>query len=559
MIGVIANPEDYPVVAEFFELFKTPWEICNFERRYDVLLCSRECEIPAIAKLAVIYSGRRKNTPGLDGTVAYTGTRTVSHRGRHIPIYGPSLFFRKDSSSTKSPEDCDGGIAHATEWGDSSRVYIGYDLFDEVRLLLTKGQPEEQASIPSLERHIALLRDVIIDAGIPLVEILPVPDGYNFIACLTHDVDHPSIGKHRFDHTMFGFLYRAVFGSVSRVFRGRLGVGGLLRNWLAALRLPLVYLGLSKDFWCDLERYVELEKGVGSSFFVIPFKDRPGRGSGGLAPKRRAARYGAVEIACKLRQLMSRGCEVGLHGIDAWWNLDNCCVEIEEIRRVTGASHVGVRMHWLYFDDRSPEILERAGVDYDSSNGYNQTVGYRAGTTQVYKPLQTRYLLELPLHIMDTALFYPSHLDLSFTQAADRVAGILNNTSEVGGCVTVNWHDRSIAPERLWGAFYADLVHELENRGAWFGTAAQAVSWFRKRRSAVFEDVRWESGAVRAKIAVGIGDDLPGLQLRVYSGKPPHSTISIHPARPANVDSSDLGHSIDMYGPPLICSGQKET
>ncbi len=53
--------------------------------------------------------------------------------------------------------------------------------------------------------------------------------------------------------------------------------------------------------------------------------------------------------------------------------------------------------------------------------------------------------------------------------------------------LTINWHDRSLAPERLWGACYRDLIQELKTRGAWFSTAAQAISWFRKRRSAVFE------------------------------------------------------------------------
>ena len=67
---------------------------------------------------------------------------------------------------------------------------------------------------PTLDLHIAVLRDLIVASGAPLVEIPPVPEGYRFIACLTHDVDHPSIRQHRFDHTMFGFLYRAVVHSL---------------------------------------------------------------------------------------------------------------------------------------------------------------------------------------------------------------------------------------------------------------------------------------------------------------------------------------------------------
>ena len=144
-------------------------------------------------------------------------------------------------------------------------------------------------------------------------------------------------------------------------------------------------------------------------------------------------------------------------------------------------------MHWLYWNERSAATLDAAGIDYDSTSGYNETVGYRAGTAQVFKPLEVARLLELPLHVMDTALFFPSHLDLSPDEAARRVGPIIDHAVQSGGCITVNWHDRSLAPERLWGDFYVRLLTELENRGAWFATSAEAVSWFRKRRSAVFE------------------------------------------------------------------------
>ena len=62
-------------------------------------------------------------------------------------------------------------------------------------------------------------------------------------------------------------------------------------------------------------------------------------------------------------------------------------------------------MHWLYFDSQAPLALEKAGFSYDSTLGYNETIGYRSGTTQVFKHPNTDHLMELPLHIMDTALF----------------------------------------------------------------------------------------------------------------------------------------------------------
>jgi hypothetical protein len=90
---------------------------------------------------------------------------------------------------------------------------------------------------------------------------------------------------------------------------------------------------------------------------------------------------------------------------------------------------------------------------------------------------------------------------------------------QFGGCLTINWHDRSIAPERMWGASYRDLIQDLKGRGAWFATAGQAISWFRKRRSVVFESDCSEPDAVRARVTAGRGDNLPGLRLRIHKAQ----------------------------------------
>ena len=77
------------------------------------------------------------------------------------------------------------------------------------------------------------------------------------------------------DHTMFGFLYRALIGSVIDFCRGRRSLRQVVTNWKAAFSLPLVFAGLAKDFWNQLDRYLALEKGLASTFFVIPTKGMP--------------------------------------------------------------------------------------------------------------------------------------------------------------------------------------------------------------------------------------------------------------------------------------------
>jgi hypothetical protein len=513
MIGVVANPADYPVVEEFFELFKTPWELYRSDRCYDVLLLMGDVPLPRNQVRAVlVYAGR--------GLACDAGERIevlarrvdplmLSYKGTQLPIYDESVTFRGDNDDAALVDEKSHQLAACSRPSpDRTLVRVGYDLFAEVRILLTVGQPIATAGFPTLDLHVAILRDLILACGVPLVEIPPVPAGYRFAACLTHDVDHP----HKLDHTMFGFLYRATLGSLIGLMRGRQSLGNMLLNWGAVVKLPLLHLRLVPDPWGEFGRqYSQLEGGARSTFFVIPFGDRAGTD----APRLRASCYGAADIADQMKAIIASGCEIGLHGIDAWLDTSEGRKELEEIRRITGLTQIGVRMHWLFHDEKSPATLEEAGIDFDSTVGYNETIGYRAGTTQVYKPLQARWLLELPLHIMDTALFYPKHLNLSFSEAWEETGKVIDNAVKFGGSMTVNWHDRSIASERLWGDFYSKLIAELAARGAWLASAAQTVAWFRKRRSAVFEFVG-QSSDVRVKVCDDRFDDLPELQVKIY-------------------------------------------
>ena len=392
-------------------------------------------------------------------------------------------------------------------------IRIGYDLFAEVRHLLSEGQPLQFAHVPSIEIHITILRDILVEHQIPFDEVPPVPAGYNFIVCLTHDVDHFAIANHKCDRTMFGFLYRASIGSIFELLRGRKSPRQVVRNWLAILSLPLVYLRILPDFWSKLERYLDLDHA--STFFIIPKKGEAGLTSTGVRLPRRAVRYDLSQLQTSVSKIVARRGEIGVHGIDAWRDTAEARKEREQIQALTHAPEAGIRMHWLFFDSESARKLDEAGFSYDSTVGYNETIGYRAGTTQAFKPFGTKRLLELPLHIMDTALFYPVHLHFSPKQAMTRINDMLDDMKQFGGVLMVNWHDRSIAPERLWDGFYAKLVENLESAGAWFCTASEAAQWFRRRR-----EVRFGTSGSETTLASTKGEaGLPGLRIRSYQGE----------------------------------------
>lgn len=524
MIGVEVDASDREVAREFFELCKTPWEFIRPNARYDVLLCTVEPREEITARLVLLYSG----TPmGFDTRHAATPVRRdwliAKYRRDSFPIYRSATSFPSSRLPLVRDANTSQPLLEAHDVGDGRCVIrIGYGLFDETRLLLESGQPPEHARTPTLELHIQLLRELVTRAGLPFIEIPPVPDGHDLVACLTHDIDHPLLRRHWLDRTMCGFLYRATVRSLATTLTGDMSWSDFIHNCGAAAKVPLVRLQLADDPWCTFARYSQVEGIRRSTYFAIPFGNTPGQ----RAPRTRACGYELADIDEHLKPLELAGDEIALHGLDAWVDANEGRRERAQLTNRTRSTSTGVRMHWLYFDHDSPARLEEAGFSYDSTFGYNDTVGFRPGTAQVYRPLGTRRLLELPLSIMDTALFFPDRLGLDNGEARRIVSDVVATVRRFGGACTVNWHDRSIAPERLWGIFYEWLLDLLDRAGAWFATATQATAWFEMRRRAAVTATTRDNGAIEiAGTMMADSDRLPGLRIRIHPPCP-HTSLN---------------------------------
>lgn len=515
MIGVIAKPGQPGLVEEFFELFKTPWELYCPGRVYDVVLTTVDEGAEVNARLLLVYGPATKDMDARIGVVAEARQRgaLVNDRETELPIYGELLTFTAGSGHVCVAA---GGAAAGIRAASANGVVIrlGYDLFEEVKLLLSAGQPPEYAHLPALDIHIRMLREWILEAGISLLEIPPAPAGHSFVVCLTHDIDFVGIRNHCLDHSMWGFVFRATIGGLRKFRRGRLSLSRLLQGWRAVASLPFVYAGWARDFWEPFEWYLKVEKGLSPTYFLIPFKRRAGERVQGRNASRRAAAYGAADLRDQVKSLQSQGCEVGVHGIDAWHDAVKGRAEKTEVTAVAGECS-GIRMHWLLRDQNTPAVLERAGYSYDSTCGYNETVGFRAGTGQVFRPLGARTLLELPMHIQDGALFYAQRLDLTEPEAEKRCQGLIDHARKSGGVLTLLWHDRSHGPERFWGDFYAGLVQTLRALDGWFATAGQAAGWFRQRRGVRFEAIEAE-GRAHIRLCYDGEEIQPPLRIRIY-------------------------------------------
>jgi len=146
-------------------------------------------------------------------------------------------------------------------------------------------------------------------------------------------------------------------------------------------------------------------------------------------------------------------------------------------------------------------------------------VGFRAGTTQPFRPLTTERMLELPLNIQDSAMFYPNRMMLSETEALTICKAIMRSMSSYGGALTVNWHTRSLSPERLWDEFYTQLLQEIRKYRVWFGTAQDVVGWFRKRRRLRFQSLQDGKQGVTVSVISPDGYSEPPFTVRIYQGR----------------------------------------
>jgi hypothetical protein len=516
MIGVAATLADQSVIEEFFELFKTPWERVVPTKRYQVALTTDVGLENVDAELVLVFSSKAMPADADAGVAveSATGAIDVEWAGASMPIYGRVALFGPCNNASVL-RSAGRTLDYRCESGRRVVHRIGYDLFREIETLLTIGQPAPYAPTPTLELHIALLRQLLVKSGVSFVEVLPQPAGYDFTCCLTHDVDFLGIRRHKLDRTLSGFAFRASVGTLVDLIRGRRRLTDAFRNWRALLSLPLVFAGLLPDFWQPFNDYARGDRGRKSTFFLLPFKGRPGRAHEGAIDVHRAAPYDVNEVRREVTDSAARGNEIALHGIDAWCDAEAGGQERARLSSATGETSRGVRMHWLYFGKDSPRQLEAGGFEYDSTCGYNDAVGYKAGTSQVFHLPGTRQLMELPMSIMDSALFYPGRMGLAPVEALRRCRLLVANAKRFGGTVVVNWHDRSLAPERLWGRFYGDLLSEIESGNqVWFATASQAVDWFRWRRSIRFTEERNSTSVTVAASAPPSG--VPAAILRSY-------------------------------------------
>jgi len=370
------------------------------------------------------------------------------------------------------------------------------DIFKKVSNLLNHGIEHNRE--PLCEMYLDDLRKKLKQFT-TLVEIPPIPWGYAYMVALTHDVDITSVRERSWPSV--GYAVYNCFSNLDFI--------NGIKIFLAKTKTHKK--SFAKDPWNCFDEWMrnENELGVKSSFYFIPFKDVAGID----APKIREAKYDLDKGL--IRRLVEGRWEVGVHGIDNWKDVKRGEEELQRISKLTN-SKTGTRIHWLFFDKETWKRLDEAGYYYDTSFGYNNDVGFRAGTLQVYKPRDVKNLVELPLNIQDGSLFRRKYLNLSEDEAKKRCDEIFDSAKKYGGVVTLLWHQISLAAPHNWGDFYRYLVEKGLKEGAWVTRAIDVVDWFKMRRDVKLEYLR-EGNKLKIMLkGLELREDLPKMRLRIH-------------------------------------------
>jgi hypothetical protein len=277
--------------------------------------------------------------------------------------------------------------------------------------------------------------------------------GGRFAVCLTHDVDVPwrwtGIGIH---------------GAAARMKEhARAGrAGAALREARALAGVPLHRMRGTDPNW-RFERMLALEgeRSARSTFFVLV-----GHAHRADGPSPETYRRLRPRLIATLR---TGGAEIGLHGsYTAAADPARLAEEKRALEELAGTVW-GHRYHYLRVDaETNLASLAELGFAYDSSLGFPDALGFRAGIAHPFRPWDFERerpldLVEIPLAVMD-ASFDARYLNLSARRAEGHLLALLDWAAEHGGGFAVLWHadrfDRGTAAgwDRLYTRFL-DAVH----------------------------------------------------------------------------------------------------
>jgi hypothetical protein len=166
-----------------------------------------------------------------------------------------------------------------------------------------------------------------------------------------------------------------------------------------------------------------------------------------------------------------RGHEIGVHGsYNSYRDAGQVAIERGNMIATCQKSGLDVavrgnRQHYLRWDsNQTPDHLDSAGYEYDTSGGFADAPGFRFGTARPFTmwswqkkaPLRLR---QQPLVLMETTLFSSQYLGMGCCRESLELSLTLKQRAlKFGGDFTFLWHNSNLVTEQEC-AFFKELIH----------------------------------------------------------------------------------------------------
>jgi peptidoglycan/xylan/chitin deacetylase (PgdA/CDA1 family) len=291
-------------------------------------------------------------------------------------------------------------------------------------------------------------------------------EDYSFALCLTHDIDRP---YKRLHHALYYGLGQRSSRHLRSIFED------------------------GNPYW-QFEHVAALEDdlGVRSAFYVLDephlFTDRSPREW--LVPENWVQYLGRYDItstaiAETIRDLQTRGWEVGLHGsFKSAEDPGRMRAEKQRLSSVLQSEPRGVRQHHLRLSEPETwEVQSALGFEYDASVGSGTEYGFGVGMDEsistdatgdvdpgygLLRPLENDFVV-FPLTLMEQALPDPGK---DFETAWNACLDLLEEAQANAAVMTVLWHPRFFSQTEFPGytRLYRRLVEHAQKTGAWVGS-----------------------------------------------------------------------------------------
>jgi len=383
----------------------------------------------------------------------------------------------------------DGTVSYSCAVIHNNDIIISLDIFSHLGLFISgylekiwnnlTDKKKEIIAIPFADYYCDFLFSCLLRAQknnkAPLVYKSFWPEGKCCAVCLTHDVDE--VKK----------TYQWITYPLRLIARDKPG------NLKPQFRSLIRKIKGNEPYWTfDEILRVEGSREVKSSLYFLKETGKV-RISDRKTWRHFGRRYNFNDTHVRelLRNLNSRGWEVGLHGsFYSYLDKEKLRSEKEALEHSLGTSVTGGRQHNLNL--KIPEtwlIQESVGLLYDTTLGFNDSLGFRWGISFPFRPFfpkENRILdvLQIPLTIEDLPYFRSP-------QRFNQFIKIFKNVGHIHGVLTLLWHQSVFNENEFpgWESEYIKILDYCKEHNAWIGSGRQIHNWWTRREKIIID---WE-------------------------------------------------------------------